>query len=169
MTDFLVLPVQEAVAWLRAWTDHSWPMTLQEAFTIRDHLGWKPAPDDGRFFTTKLATDGQEDGVIGDVDEGGVDGVNFPLSSRALPPQWAQAAPLTRAAYPRYVQALTTLWGPGQDKGERDGVKEHRWVLPNQVSVTLVGTDMSISANVHSPHETQAYELEIYYKEKGYE
>jgi len=69
MTDFLVLPVQEAVAWLRAWTDHSWPMTLQEAFTIRDHLGWKPAPDDGRFFTTKLATDGQEDGSIDRVDD----------------------------------------------------------------------------------------------------
>ena len=56
MTDFLVLPIQEAVAWLQAWTDHSWPMTLQEAFTIRDHLGWKPAPDDGRFFTTRLST-----------------------------------------------------------------------------------------------------------------
>ena len=78
MTDFLVLPVQEAVAWLRAWTDHSWPMTLQEAFTIRDHLGWKPAPDDGRFFTTKLATDGQEDGSIDRVDDHGVPGVDFP-------------------------------------------------------------------------------------------
>ena len=169
MTDFRVLPVREAVAWVRAWTDHAWPMTLQEAFAIRDQLGWKPAPDDGTFFITKLSTDNQEDGFIDDVNEGGVKGAKFPLSSRALPPQWAQAAPLTRTAYPQYVQALTTLWGPGQDKGERDGVKEHRWVLPNQVSVTLTGQDGLIKAHVDSPHETQAYELEIYYKEKGYE
>ena len=169
MTDFLVLPVREAVAWIRAWTDHSWPMTLQEAFAIRDRLGWKPWSQDGSFFTTKLTTDNRQDGFIGDVDEGGVDGVNFPLSSRALPPQWAQAAPLTRAAYPQYVQALSALWGPGQDKGERDGVKEHRWVLPNQVSVTITGQDGLIKAYVDSPHETQAYELELYYKEKGYE
>ena len=169
MTDFLVLPVREAVAWVRAWTDHSWPMTLQEAFAIRDRLGWRPAPDDGCIFTTKLATDGQEDGFIGDVDEGGVDGVNFPLSSRALPPQRAQATPLTRAAYPQYIQALTALWGPGQNKGERDGVKEHRWVLPHQVSVTITGQDGLINAHVDSPQRTQAYELELYYKEKGYE
>ena len=169
MTDFRVLPVREAVAWIRAWTDHTWPITLQEAFAVRDRLGWRPAPDDGRFFTTKLSTDGQEDGSIDRVDDHGVPGVDFPLSSRALPPQRAQAAPLTRAAYPQYIQALTTLWGPGQNKGERDGVKEHRWVLPNQVSVTITGQDGLINAHVKSPQQTQAYELELYYKEKGYE
>ena len=41
---------------VRAWTDHAWLMTLQEAFAIRDRLGWMPAPDDGRFFTTRLST-----------------------------------------------------------------------------------------------------------------
>ena len=76
---------------------------------------------------------------------------------------------LTRAAYPQYIQALTALWGPGQNKGERDGVKEHRWVLPNQVSVTITGQDGLINAHVDSPQRTQAYELELYYKEKGYE
>ena len=66
-------------------------------------------------------------------------------------------------------RACLGLWRPGQNKGERDGVREHRWVLPNQVSVTLVGTDTTIGADIDSPHETQAYELELYYKEKGYE
>lgn len=168
MTDFLVLPVREAVAWLRAWTDHTWPMTLQEAFAIRDHLGWKPAPDDGTFFTTKLATDGQEDGYIGDINEGGVKGVDIPLSG-GRPQDEAACAPIAHAAHIDYVNALTTLWGPGQNKGERDGVWEHRWVLPNQVSVAITSADTTIGANVHSPHETQAYELELYYKEKGYE
>ena len=44
MTDFHTLPVDEALAWIRAWTDHTWPITLQQAFAIRDALGWKPSP-----------------------------------------------------------------------------------------------------------------------------
>ena len=169
MTSFLVLPVREAVAWIRAWTDHAWPMTLQEAFAVRDRLGWTPAPDNGRFFTTKLSTDNQEDGSIDRVGDHGVPGVSLPLTSRGRLQDKAVCAPIAHAAHIDYVNALTALWGPGQDKGERDGVWEHRWVLPNQVSVTLTGADTTIGADIDSPHETQAYELELYYKEKGYE
>ena len=50
-----------------------------------------------------------------------------------------------------------------------NGSHINRWVLPNQVSVAITGQDGLINAHVHSPHETQAYELETYYKEKGYE
>ena len=81
--EFRVLPVQEAVSWIRAWTDREWPMGLQEAFGIRDRLGWRPAVDDGRFFTTKLSCDGRDDGFIDRVDKyGNVKGVSIPLSSR---------------------------------------------------------------------------------------
>ena len=81
--EFRVLPVQEAVSWIRAWTDREWPMGLQEAFGIRDRLGWRPSPGDGTLFTTKLSDDGREDGFIDDVDEyGNIEGVRFPLSSR---------------------------------------------------------------------------------------
>lgn len=62
-------------------------MALQEAFAIRDRLGWTPAPDDGTFFTTRLSTNGQEDGYIGTVNEGGVKDVRLPLHSRMLPSQ----------------------------------------------------------------------------------
>ena len=81
--EFRVLPVAEAVAWIRAWTDREWPMGIPEAFGIRDRLAWRPASDDGTLFTTKLSDDGRADGFIDDVDErGNVEGVRFPLSSR---------------------------------------------------------------------------------------
>ena len=51
MTEYRTLPVDEAVTWIRAWTDHTWPMSLQEAFTIRDTLGWEPLPNEPEFFT----------------------------------------------------------------------------------------------------------------------
>ena len=86
-----------------------------------------PLPTTAASSTTRLSTNGQEDGHIGIVNEGGVKGVSLPLSSRALPPQWAQAAPITRAAYPQYVQASTALWGPSHDKRGRDGSRINRW------------------------------------------
>ena len=32
MREFRTLPVEEALTWIRTWTDHTWPMSLQEAF-----------------------------------------------------------------------------------------------------------------------------------------
>lgn len=51
------------VAIIRAIAEHRWPMTINEAFALRDHLNWKPAPDNGRFFTTAVSN-GEEDGYI---------------------------------------------------------------------------------------------------------
>ena len=85
MSDFHTLPVDEAVTWIRAWTDHTWPITLPQAFAIRDALGWKPSPQEPRFFTTKVSTNGQEDGIILCSKELGTKGLTFNLSS--APPQ----------------------------------------------------------------------------------
>ena len=67
--------------WIRTWTDHTWPISLQEAFAIRDSLGWIPSPQEPRYFTTKLSTSGKEDGIILESNEFGVKGVRFNLSS----------------------------------------------------------------------------------------
>ena len=61
---FRVYPTEQAVAIIRAIAEHRWPMTINEAFTLRDQFNWKPAPDDGRFFITEISG-GEEDGSIG--------------------------------------------------------------------------------------------------------
>lgn len=85
MTDFHTLPVDEALAWIRAWTDHTWPITLQQAFAIRDALGWKPSPQEPRYFTTKLSINGRENGIISRSNEFGIKGLTFNLSSFPYP------------------------------------------------------------------------------------
>ena len=166
--EFRVLPVAEAVAWIRAWTDREWPMGLQEAFGIRDRLGWRPSPGDGTLFTTKLSDDGREDGFIDDVDEyGNIEGVWFPLSSRGGDGEDATCDPLARSAYRAYVGALSELWGAPSDN-TRDDHTEHSWVLPNDVTVTLGGLSALIIAEIDSPSITQLDREIAYYEEKGY-
>ena len=168
MVEFRVLPVAEAVAWIRAWTDQDWPMSLQEAFGIRDRLGWRPAVDDGRFFTTKLSCDGRDDGFIDRVDKyGNVKGVSIPLSSRGGDGEDAICDPLARSAYRAYVGALSELWGAPSDN-TRDDHTEHSWVLPNDVTVTLGGLSALVMAEIESPFITQLYRDLAYYEEKGY-
>ena len=79
MTDFHTLPVDEALAWIRAWTDHTWPITLQQAFAIRDALGWEPLPDELDFFTTPLSKSEQWGGFIAENDREEID--SLPLQS----------------------------------------------------------------------------------------
>ena len=61
---FRVYSPEEGVAIIRAVAEHRWPMTINEAFALRDQFNWKPAPDNGRFFTTAVSN-GEEDGYIG--------------------------------------------------------------------------------------------------------
>lgn len=53
--DFRTYPVDQAIDIIRAIAEHRWPMTVEEAFSLRDQFGWTPAPDDGRFFVTPSA------------------------------------------------------------------------------------------------------------------
>ena len=99
MREFHTLPVEEALTWIRAWTDHTWPMSLQEAFAIRDSLGWIPSPQDPTLFTTKLSTNGKEDGFIFESNEFGVKGVRFNLSSIHPRDSDHEIAEISRTAY----------------------------------------------------------------------
>ena len=47
--------VDQALNIIRSIAEHRWPMTVDEAFSLRDQFGWTPAPDDGRFFVTPVS------------------------------------------------------------------------------------------------------------------
>ena len=153
MSDFQPLPVDEAVTWIRAWTDHAWPITLQQAFTIRDRLGWIPSPREPRFFTTKLSLNRRENGRISQSNEFGITGISFSLSSTPFLEDIEQEK-IARAAYTHYISALKQLWGPGTTYG-----KSHfSWILPNKVSISIILTGTRIGVRIDSPWLTQVTE-----------
>ena len=154
MSDFRTLPVDEAVTWIRAWTDHTWPITLPQAFAIRDTLGWIPSPQEPRYFTTKLSTNGKEDGIILQSNKFGIKGIHFNLSSIYSFDDDEQINRTSHIAYSQYVAALTKIWGPGQP-GKDDEAPATRWSLPNGVSVSMLGLNGLISVDIDSPWVTR--------------
>ncbi|MBO3724993.1 hypothetical protein J5X07_08130 [Actinomyces bowdenii] len=129
-------------------------MSLQEAFAIRDSLGWQPSSQEPRYFTTKLSIDGKEDGIIFRSNEFGIKGVRFRLSSRCTSDDNDQINRLSHSSYSQYVSSLRQLWGPG-DSSESDGVTDSSWTLPNGLSVSIFGMNGLITIEIESPWLTQ--------------
>ena len=62
-TPFYAYTTEQMVAIVKTWAEHAWPITLAEAFTLRDQYGWIPAPGDGTLFGTQVSN-GELDGAI---------------------------------------------------------------------------------------------------------
>ncbi|WP_136314102.1 DUF6301 family protein [Actinomyces procaprae] len=166
MTEIKILPVERAIEWIRAWAELDWPITWETAYATRDKLGWTPAPDDGRFFTTELSTNGQEDGHMSRL-HGQCSGVSIPLCSRNL--QAEPNSPWSSSlwqAYDATADALTQLYGTGKQTGDRSDVLQTDWILNNQVTVSLLASSKIMRAMLDSPEVTAIDQQELYYIEK---
>ncbi len=153
MTKMETLPVETALEWITAWTNLVWPVSWQTAFAIRDQLGWIPAPDDGRLFTTILTPPGSDDGGYMTENDGQFSGLEMPLASQVrMGEKDENTAPVTWAAYNAYHAALTELYGKPRNKTD-DDYKEATWYLPNGSSLNLGALPGLIDAAVHSPED----------------
>ena len=164
---FRAYPVEQAVAIIRAIAEHRWPMTLEEAFSLRDQFGWTPAPDDGRFFVTPVSN-GEEDGTISIDRENRVyiSGIRFKLTSQLPKDADPNTQSEMRSIYSRYVEALTTQYGTGEARSSSD-VDGVLWYLPSRASVDIGITRRSISVAIESPAMTDLTEAEEKYFAEG--
>ena len=143
-------------------------MTINEAFILQDQFGWKPAPDDGRYFVTTVNS-GDDNGSIGrDItDRSLVSEISFNLSTafrQDVPPE-IQA--IVQDAYISYVNALNSLYGAGNSESDQT-VASTQWILPSRVSVIISTTRGVVSAVVESPAMLDLTEAEQrYFDESG--
>ena len=160
---FRAYPVEQAVAIIRAIAEHRWPMTVDEAFSLRDQFGWTPAPDDGRFFVTPVSN-GEEDGTISIDRENRIyiSGIRFKLTSQLPKDADPNTQSEMRSVYSRYVESLTMRYGTGEARSSSD-VDGVLWYLPSRASVDIGITCRSISVALESPAITALTEAEEKY------
>ena len=164
---FRAYPVEQAVAIIRAIAEHRWPMTVEEAFSLRDQFGWTPAPDDGRFFVTSVSN-GEEDGTISIDRENSIyiSGIRFKLTSQLPKDADPNIQSEMRSVYSRYVESLTMRYGAGEARSSSD-VDGVLWYLPSRASVDIGITRRSISVAIESPAMTALTEAEEKYFAEG--
>ena len=164
---FRVYSVDEGVAIIRAIAEHRWPMTINEAFTLRDQFGWRPAPDDGTIFTTSVSN-GEEDGYIGNdvTDTSLVSRINFNLTTRLYSDAEPQIDHIIRSQYKAYVDALNSLYGQSSTESSAVGAL-NVWNLCSRVSIVLGGTRRFIDVVIESPAMMDLTEAEQCYFDEG--
>ncbi|OLO78293.1 hypothetical protein BKH16_02540 [Actinomyces oris] len=164
---FCAYPPEEGVAIIRTIAEHRWPMTINEAFALRDQFGWKPAPDDGTIFTTPVSN-GEEDGYIGNdvTNTNLVSRIRFKLTSRISQELAIKENQTLKNLYLSYVDSITSLYG----KGDHDSdalVASSEWILPSRASVYIGATQYFISATIESPAMLDLTEAEQRYFDEG--
>ena len=164
---FRAYPPEEGVAIIRTIAEHRWPMTINEAFALRDRFNWKPAPDNGRFFTTAVSN-GEEDGYIGcDVKNSDlVSRFDINLTTRLsqdAPPELEQ---IIYSSYSSYVNALNIQYGEGSSK-THDGIISTRWQLSSRVKIAIAGSRRLIGVTIESPAMMDLTEAEQRYFDEG--
>ena len=163
---FRSYPVDQALNIIRSIAEHRWPMTVDEAFSLRDQFGWTPAPDDGRFFVTSVSN-GEEDGTIS-IDRNSIyiSGIRFKLTSQLPKDADPNTQSEMRSVYSRYVESLTMRYGTGEARSSSD-VDGVLWYLPSRASVDIGITRRSISVALESPAITALTESEEKYFAEG--
>ena len=164
---FRAYPPEEGVAIIRTIAEHRWPMTINEAFTLRDQFGWRPAPDDGTIFTTPVSN-GEEDGYIGNdvTNTNLVSRVRFKLTSRISRELAIREHQNLRTLYLSYVDSIASTYGNG-DRSSDTLVATSEWILPSRASVFIGATQYFISATIESPAMMDLTEAEQRYFDEG--
>ena len=165
--DFRYYPVDQAIDIIRTIAEHRWPMTVEEAFSLRDQFGWTPAPDDGRFFVTPVSN-GEEDGHISLAVSNNkyVSRIAFRLTSLAPSDPGPEIRALIQSARSHYVAGLTSLYGAATP-GHSSKVETLSWYLPSRASVGLGVATRLVSATIESPAMTDLTEAEEKYFAEG--
>ena len=164
---FRSYPVDQAMSIIRSIAEHRWPMTVDEAFSLRNQFGWTPAPDDGRFFVTPVSN-GEEDGAISIDRENRVyiSGIDFNLTSQLPEDADPDIQSEMQSVYSRYVETLARRYGMGEARSSSD-VDGVLWYLPSRASVDIGATLRSISIAIESPALTDLTEAEEKYFAEG--
>ena len=161
---FRVVPVDTGLRTVRAWAEHSWPMSPAQALALRDRLGWTSSPTDEEMFTTDHGI-GEKDAWFIAVENGRstrtVSGFHLSLTCRIPKPVRPEAVPIAGRAFEAYVQALTAVYG----KGTRNKRKHTSaaWTLPSGASVDIGTVSWVISIDVDSPALNEAARGEAQY------
>lgn len=164
---FSAYPPEEGVAIIRTIAEHRWPMTINEAFALRDQFGWRPAPDDGTIFTTPVSN-GEEDGYIGcDVTNTNlVSRIRFKLTSRVSRELAIREHQNLKKLYLAYVDYIVSIYGNG-NRSSDTFVATSEWILPSRASVFIGATQYFISATIESPAMMDLTEAEQRYFDEG--
>ena len=166
-TPFYAYTTEQMVSIVRTWAEHTWPITLPEAFNLRDQCGWIPDPDDDTLFSTQVSNGELDGAIMKDIKNGNLAGsINSRMTTRApIELKSSQISTITQSIYTNYRSALSALYGTPEDDTDSTGPYS-TWTLRSNASITLSCVSTFVEVEICSPADTKNKELWRYYENK---
>ena len=153
-TTFYAYHPDQMAAIIKAWAEAPWPLTMQEAFTLRDQCGWTASPGGYSSFCTPVS-DGEPDGhiLINYGDQSLTSGVDVMVTTRAQLKFEERTTAITGSIYREYLSAFLSLYGRPKEEYEETSLYVD-WILQNGSSIFLSPGSTFIEVYVRSPEAT---------------
>ena len=150
---FEAYPTGRFIEIVKAWVNHPWPITTEEARELYESLGYHANPSDPSLFISDLSADGEPDSYYTHND-GYINTVNITVTRRGEKGTERHNADKIEKTYKQYCNAIDTLLSKRLTRRhQQDSATE--WFIDNNVNIRIGNPGHRVTFSVSSPAMTQ--------------
>ena len=151
-TRFEAYPAERFIEIAKAWADHAWPITLEQAQRVYESLGYHAYPPDPSLFISDLSADGEPDSYYTSIDNH-VNSIRPTIATRCLAEEKSKYSSLVSETYAAYCAAFERTFSNITNHLQTDRADE--WTLDNGVCISIGNIGVTIAFFICSPYMTQ--------------
>ena len=153
LAGFEAYPTDRFIEIAKAWIDHPWPITTEEAKEIYESIGYRPYIPDPSLFVSDLSKDGEPDSYYTQSD-GCINTVNITVTRQGEKGTERHNADKIEKIYKQYCNAIDTLVSKRLTRRhQQDSATE--WFIDNNVNIRVGNPGHKVTFSVSSPAMTQ--------------
>ena len=138
---------------VKAWVNHPWPITTEEARELYESLGYHANPSDPSLFISDLSADGEPDSYYTQSD-GYINTANITVTRQGEKGTEKHNADKIEKTYKQYCNAIDTLVSKRLTRRhQQDSATE--WFIDNNVNIRIGNPGHRVTFSVSSPAMTQ--------------
>ena len=150
---FEACPADRFIEIAKAWINHPWPITTEEAKEIYESNGYRPYVPDPSLFASDLSIDGEPDSYYTQSD-GYINTANITVTRRGEKGTERHNADKIEKIYKQYCNAIDTLLSKRLTRRQQqDSATE--WFIDNNVNIRVGNPGHRVTFSISSPAMTQ--------------
>ena len=149
---FEAYPVDRFIDIVKAWIEHSWPITAAEARNIYESLGYSVDPEDPEMFASPFAG-GESDSYYVTV-KGLVSTVDIAVARPCNVGEEEESSVTIADAYATFCRAINSHY-KNVISATRSEDSSTEWTFTSDVELEVSVWNRSVSTCIHSPYMTQ--------------
>ena len=149
---FEAYPLDRFIDIVKAWIEHSWPITASEARNIYESLGYSVDSEDPEMFASPFAG-GEADSYYVTV-KGLVSTVDIAVARPCNAGEEEESSAAIASAYDAFCQAINSHY-KNMISATRSEAGSTEWTFTSDVELNVSVWNRSVSTCIHSPYMTQ--------------